>query len=376
MKARKFVFTLVCIAAFSLSLIPCAFASSEPATSGGDIAIHTDAVVHPSENWQYTAQTLDGDTLAVLQAVYHGADITVTAEGYDGTDSVYILRTDTSAAEDTSSEPTMEIDLSSLFSGDMFSGMGDSFDPMGLNSGDPDPAIVSQFERVELEDFICPNEYGEPEEAEFVCYVYVPEEAATQSLPIVFALNGVGECGSNGSNLTANRMATCWLDAAWQDEHPCIVVAPQAPVHLLSPQTIEVYPEIMSAYVDRLKTLFDEMIETYTPSRVYLTGVSMGSITSFMFLSRYPDYPINAALLCCGAALESDASTITETPILLATDAGDGTVKTADVVATYNTIVDAGNENITLLFSYMNYAHFIWEYIYDNPTYMEWLFAQ
>ena len=375
----KLVSLLLAVLLF-VSLSVTVFASARPDESEA-YTILSDEAVRPDANWRYTAKTADGEELTVLQAVYHGQETIVYADGYDGADKLEVECTE--AEESTGGGFPMMFGSSEASGGFSFNLsllFGDDFDPMGINSGDPDPAIVEQFEKIELENFVCPNDYGESEDAPFVCYIYVPEEAVSQSLPIVFCLNGVGECGTNGSNLTANRMATAWIDPAWQAEHPCIVVAPQAPVHLLNAQSENphdpVYPELMSMYVERLKPLFDEMIEEYEPSAVYLTGVSMGSITSLMFLSEYPEYPIDAVLLCCGAAYSSNASKIPDIPIMFASDANDGTVDPADVCDTYNTLMDKGNTDVTLVISYMNYGHFIWEYVYDNPYFMDWLFVQ
>lgn len=353
----------------SMSVVP-AFASGDPG-DWEEITIRTEDTIRPSMDWRYTVMSLDGsESYPVQQAVYTGDTVTLSADGWDGESSVIVYR---DSADDASGEPSFEFDFGALPSSEEPSG---SMEFPAMEAAEPDSAIVEQFEKIELEPLTYVSEDGEEISDEFVCFVYVPEEAKTQAVPIVFALHGIGEVGTNGVNLTANRMATSWIDPAWQSEHPCIVVAPQCPEPIADQATDSIIPPVKDAYVARLKALFDEYIETYAPSRVYLTSVSMGSMTAFHFLSAYPDYPFDACLLCCGCALDGDVTNVSGQNILMVWDADDFAIRPAWTEETYGQLLDAGNETVSLVVSYMGYSHFVWEYVYDNPVFMEWLFAQ
>jgi len=137
-----------------------------------------------------------------------------------------------------------------------------------------------------------------------------------------------------------------------------------------------VYHNVMEPYVELLKSLFDDVIAEYRPGKVYLTGLSMGSMTAFHFLSAYPDYPFDGCLLMCGGSLETDVSQVTGQKIMLVVDSSDQDNRRHYVCSAYNSIMDNGENDITLAYSYMNYGHFVWTYVYDNPFFMEWLFDQ
>ena len=343
----------------------------------GEITIDLAENVYPDETWRYSVTDENGIEYPVLRAVYHGSEVALLVEGYNGMSPVSVERiigeTDGSSGE--ASGPASGFPSMGPSMGPPMEASGD-FSIPSMEADQKNLEIVSQFERTELEPLTYVSESGETYSYDFVCYYYVPDAAATESVPVVFALNGIGECGTDGKNLTANRLATCWTDPAWQEEHPCIVVAPQCPEPLADQVTTAIHHDIMDTYIARLKPLFDSFLEEYEPSAVYLTGLSMGGTTCMYFMAANPDYPIDGSLLCCGPANELDATNVTGIPILLAHDMSDPVVKPKMSFDTYRDLSSAGNNDMTLVITYMNYGHGVWEYIYDNPEFMEWLFAQ
>ena len=232
-----------------------------------------------------------------------------------------------------------------------------------------------------VDDFITDTYTGTYQDAEgkdvevnIVYRLYVP--AKTEGAALVVTMHGSGESGDNGiSHVTSNQISSCWADPAWQAEHPCYVFAPQWPNSDVS-NDLELRESYLAIYHD----MIEEIVAKYQPSKTYLATLSMGSRLGFRYLTLYPE-AFDAALMCCGAMQNADLSGVTDKPIWLVHAVSDFVNASQNSVDAYNQLTAAGNPNVKLTLitdEGMNgvFSHAVWQYVFGNPQYMNWLFAQ
>ncbi len=215
---------------------------------------------------------------------------------------------------------------------------------------------------------------GNDVEVKVVYRLYVPEYA--ENVPLVVTMHGSGESGDNGlAHVTSNQLSVCWADPTWQAEHPCIVFAPQWPDSDMSNNL-----ELRDGYLAVYHEMIGKIIETYKPSKTYLATLSMGSRLGFRYLTLYPE-AFDAALMCCGAMQNADLSAVTEKPVWLVHAVSDFVNASQNSVDAYNQLTAAGNPNVRLTLitdegMHGVFSHAVWQHVFGNPTYMNWLFAQ
>lgn len=207
--------------------------------------------------------------------------------------------------------------------------------------------------------------------------LYIPENA-DDTTPMVITMHGSGESGADGiDHLNSNQLSSCWVEPAWQQEHPCYVFAPQWPDSSVSNDL-----ELRDAYIQVYHDMFEAVKAQYQPAKTYLASLSMGSRISFRYLTLYPNY-FDAAIMCCGALQNADPSALTEMPVWFVHAISDGTNLCQNSVDAFNRAADAGNRQVRLTLipdDALNgaSAHFAaWQTAYgDSTVYMEWLFQQ
>ena len=149
----KKLIAVITAAIVFLTACPPAFASGEvngEPDASEDVTIVMEDTIHPVETWRYQAQSLDGmQSYPVLQAAYHGSELTITADGYDGTGNILIYRGEEDGG--AGGEFSMEFDLAAFFASMEASGDMPVFD---MGGGTPDPEVVGQFERIGLDPLV------------------------------------------------------------------------------------------------------------------------------------------------------------------------------------------------------------------------------
>ncbi len=240
---------------------------------------------------------------------------------------------------------------------------------------------------------------------EFQPAKYQARPNRTARYPLVLALHGAGESGTNNiSQIVANQISYAFAEPGRQRTDPSFVISPQATAGWSSTTVqatlIELVREAMAKY-------------PIDPSRVYLTGLSMGSMGSWTMLGRYPDVFAGALLVCGGGnladvpALKSipiwathsiddpsvaytgasadkamvDAIAAAGSPVVYGAWDGNLSVKAADAYAKA-LWKDAKAKQSHTLFTTFNAgttpvnAHWSWVPTYQNTVMLDWLYAQ
>jgi len=120
--------------------------------------------------------------------------------------------------------------------------------------------------------------------------LYIPEDYdPSKKYPLLLFISDAGCTGESPRiALEQGIGATIWATEAEQRKHPCFVVAPQHNKEF--PITNDNY--WATDDIETVKSICDEICREYSidTDRVYSTGQSMGCMSTFELLIRYPDY--------------------------------------------------------------------------------------
>lgn len=234
--------------------------------------------------------------------------------------------------------------------------------------------------------------------------------------PLVLALHGGGESGTdNASQLLGNTLATSWATPEAQAKHPAFVIAPQRHPSLQFNNAEG--REGLRAIVEHAKANYP-----IDPDRVYLTGLSMGSIGSWGLLLESHDEFAAAVTVAYGPGANPDIAGVLDIPVWQFHSEDDRTVPISGVYSAVDALESAGATviertwagNLALaeatalqteqwnaardsgaihLATYYNAGttgtppdadgpsislngHFSWVPAYNNPVTHDWMFAQ
>lgn len=201
--------------------------------------------------------------------------------------------------------------------------------------------------------------------------LYLPKEYSAESKrkwPLMLFLHGAGERGTNLARVAAHGPPK--LLAQSKEDLPFIVVSPQCPAG-------------QRWNTETLIALLDDISERYPvdPTRVYVTGLSMGGYGTWALANEYPQRFAAIAPICGGG------ETI---PILLAGrekrealkslgvwafhGAKDPVVKLEESEKMVNAYKQIGADDVRLTV-YPEARHDSWTETYDDPKLYEWLLA-
>lgn len=198
--------------------------------------------------------------------------------------------------------------------------------------------------------------YGEGEEAATLdCYLYTPENAEGQALPLVVFNSGGTGISVTGDLYGANFGVSFAKDKV-QAENPCYVL----------------YPQRMTGSTDNLcaglKQIIDGLVAEgkVDSDRIYMTGESAGSTFTMNFVSRYPGYNTAIAIFNGAGGEYRSAATLEEavkidasspfsdaetkqlaesgTKVMLVQSLGDTTSPPMGYAATYMKLIGYGME--------------------------------
>jgi predicted peptidase len=181
--------------------------------------------------------------------------------------------------------------------------------------------------------------------------------------PTIVFLHGSGERGDDLRALRGNGGSSGPLAAARvRGDFPFIVVAPQCPVDAAwSRRMLE---DLMAEV--RAKLPVD-------PDRIYLTGLSIGGMGTFMFAAAHPDWFAAAAPVCGGGDPET-AATLRDLPVWAFHGAEDGAVN-PELGRTMARAIAAAHGRVRFTL-YPSTEHDSWIPTYSNDALYEWFLRQ
>lgn len=206
----------------------------------------------------------------------------------------------------------------------------------------------------------------------------------SQQYPVVLFLHGMGERGTdNQTQLTHG--STLFSDSI--DQYPAIVIFPQCPPtdYWANLDRSGFDSDSLRLFQYRLNEnphpslklvmgLLDNLIhQPYVdPSRIYLSGLSMGAMGSFDILWRMP----NTFAVCmpiCGSGPIEQAQVFQQTPFWIFHGGQDRTVATRHSIEMVDTLrVLNANVRFTL---YPEANHNSWDSAFAEPEFLKWMFS-
>lgn len=159
--------------------------------------------------------------------------------------------------------------------------------------------------------------------------LFTPERRGQERVPLVVALHGAGERGTDGLvQLLGNQLATSFAEPERQATDRSVVLAPQAPPPSVQPvpagTSVWEVPQVQQALIELVeRTIATQPVD---PDRVYITGLSMGSMGTFDILPRHPDL-FAAALTTTGLGDVESAPVLASIPMWATHSVDDQTVR-------------------------------------------------
>jgi len=200
-----------------------------------------------------------------------------------------------------------------------------------------------------------------------------------QRYPLVVFLHGAGERGSDNTIQLVHGMADFASDQI-MESYPAFVIAPQCPDNLQwveVPWTLDEHqmPKEPSTPLRQTLELVTALQKEFSidPTRLYITGLSMGGFGVWDAIQRHPDLFAAAAPICSGGDATL-AKRIKDVQVWAFHGDADGVVKvrrSRDMIAALKA---AGGSP-----KYMEYpgvGHDSWTATYRDPELYKWLFAQ
>ncbi len=216
-------------------------------------------------------------------------------------------------------------------------------------------APVQALTRQTVESWSVPGKYS------YGYLLYKPSSYggdATKRWPLIVVLHGANQVGSNTEIVATVGLAQLIEQGR---DFPAVVVSPQCPIAYWVPSRV-------AAFIADLTRLY--LID---PSRVYVTGWSMGGFGTWQLAEAYP-YRYAAIVPMCGGADPRLADRLRDLPVWAwhgALDSG--------ISPDYSKNMDAairaagGDPKLTLI---PGYGHNISGYVCANEELYTWLFAQ
>jgi predicted peptidase len=228
--------------------------------------------------------------------------------------------------------------------------------------------------------------------------LFVPENYdQSHSYPLVMFLHGAGEVGSdNEAQLTANQGASVWAKPEEQARHPSFVLAPQSNMYSKVETASGNYgttgwTSLMLYGLDKPFDPLDQLVTAYDilqkvrgeyqidPTRIYLTGVSMGGFGTFALAIEHPD-EFAALVPVCSGGNPDRLATIAKIPIWVFHAAEDPIVPVQMSQVSVKALEAAGGTPKYTEYPLGTYfyptAHFSWVPTYANAEMWDWLFQQ
>ena len=208
----------------------------------------------------------------------------------------------------------------------------------------------------------------------------------TASYPLIVFLHGAGERGNNNTAQMGYGTQTFGSYESRTD-YPAIVIYPQCPSDVMWSRRIKYTDDndvlifefpvedepnyAMEMVIELVKTLISE--EGVDESRIYVTGLSMGGIGTFEFMYYAPGLAAAGISMAGGHDPELLSTYGGLSTFRLYHGADDPVVPARYSQGMYDKMVEL---EIDALYSEAEGRGHEWNYVLNDPEYLEWMFSQ
>lgn len=199
--------------------------------------------------------------------------------------------------------------------------------------------------------------------------------------PLVIFMHGAGERGDDNESQLKHG-GQMFLNPVNLDKYPAYVIFPQCPG-----KSFWARPSFMkrgmsseqsngiSPVLGAVKELIDEYLAlpTVDPARVYIMGLSMGGMATFDMVCRFPEM-FAAAVPICGAVDPERLEAAKDVKFRIYHGDADPTVPVECSRMAYRKLKAVGAD--VEYIEYPGCAHASWTPAFNEPDFLEWVFAQ
>ena len=216
-----------------------------------------------------------------------------------------------------------------------------------------------------------PDDGGSREETvHYMLFTPTQYDAEGQRWPLLLFLHGLGECGENENELERVKIHGPPKLVETRPDFPFVVVTPQCPP---PPGGMKDVPTAWKS--EQLIQLVDHVSSNLRidPSRVYVTGLSMGGYGTWRLAAAHPDHFAAALPICGGGEPAAMAAPLSGVPIWAFHGAGDKVVPLTESQEMVDAVRRAGGQ--VRLTVYPDAEHDSWTRTYDNEEVYDWLLS-
>ncbi|MBT1706408.1 prolyl oligopeptidase family serine peptidase, partial [Chryseosolibacter indicus] len=188
-----------------------------------------------------------------------------------------------------------------------------------------------------------------------------------------------GERG-NDNEAQIKHIQDFFLDERNRGKYPCYVIAPQCPkMKYWASYDLKTNEQVLSEKPTQPLQMVIELIDKISkdfpvdPSRIYITGLSMGGFGTWDLIARYPN-KFAAAVPICGGGDVKTATAIKHIPIWAFHGAKDNVVSPVYSRKIINALREQGAS--PGYSEYPDVDHNSWIHAYKEPHLIHWLFRQ
>ena len=208
-------------------------------------------------------------------------------------------------------------------------------------------------------------------EATFRYLLYLPKDYGVDPMkqfPLVLFLHGAGERGTNVQKVAVHGPPK--LIAAGR-EFPFICVSPQCPEN-------QIWDD--DALVKLISQLRGQL--RVDPTRIHVTGLSMGGFGTWALISKHPELFASAAPVCGGGDRirmllfnPAQREALKRLPVWVFHGAKDTTVQLVESERMIEQLKRAGTTDVQFTV-YPEAGHDSWTETYNNPAFYDWMLAK
>ena len=206
-----------------------------------------------------------------------------------------------------------------------------------------------------------------------------PEISGTQKFPLVIFLHGAGERGID-NEAQIKHIAGVFGNPDNRKKYPCYVLAPQCAENMWwaahdrngNKLLMRANPTPPMELVIRLIAEIEKRFPV-DPTRIYVTGLSMGGYGTWDLLARFPNR-FAAAVPVCGGGVAEAAPAFSHVPIWAFHGALDRVVPPRQSRIMVTALQDAGGSPGYT--EYPDTGHDSWTLAYADPYLLPWMFSK
>lgn len=200
--------------------------------------------------------------------------------------------------------------------------------------------------------------------------LFVPQDYQAEGTkwPLMLFLHGLGECSDDDLSRVKIHGPAKLVES--RPDFPFVVVTPQCspPKGAMKDVPKAWKPEPLVRLLDHVMAKLN-----VDPTRVYVTGLSMGGFGTWRLVAAHPERFAAAVPICGGGEPKAWAASLRRVPIWAFHGARDEVVPAAKSREMVDAVHRAGGD--VRLTVYPDVEHNSWAQTYDNPEIYDWLLS-